>query len=137
MGGSKHATARMGQPNATSPTVSSEATLLTAVIDAEEGRDVATCDIPNAFIQTHLDDCNGLDSSQPRTIMKITGILVDILCEMDETYEQYVVQERNGRQSERRDSNLIAIAFKILPLEQKMISTRTSPVVTHPSTTRA
>ena len=32
--------------DATSPTVSSEAMFITAVIDAKEGRDVATCDIP-------------------------------------------------------------------------------------------
>jgi hypothetical protein len=33
------------------PTVSTESTMLTAVIEAKEGRDVATCAIPNAFIQ--------------------------------------------------------------------------------------
>jgi hypothetical protein len=33
------------------PTVSSKSTLLTAVIEAEEGQDVATCDTSSAFIQ--------------------------------------------------------------------------------------
>ena len=32
-----------------SPTVSTEAVLLTSIVDAREGRDVAVVDIPNAF----------------------------------------------------------------------------------------
>ncbi len=35
-----------------SPTVSTEAVLLTSIVDAREGRDVVVVDIPNAFIQT-------------------------------------------------------------------------------------
>jgi hypothetical protein len=35
-----------------SPTVSTEAVPLTSIVDANEGRDVAVIDIPNAFIQT-------------------------------------------------------------------------------------
>ena len=35
-----------------SPTVSTEAVLLTSIIDAHERRDVVVIDIPNAFIQT-------------------------------------------------------------------------------------
>ena len=34
-----------------SPMVSTEGTLLTTVIEAQEGHDVAMCDIPNAFVQ--------------------------------------------------------------------------------------
>ena len=79
--------------DASSPTVSTEATLITSVIDAKEGRDVATCDIPNAFVQTDLSDT---DKDGDKTIMKIRGILVDILCEMDSVYEEYVVWERKG-----------------------------------------
>ena len=77
-----------------SPTVCSESTLLTAVIEAHELRDVATCDIPNAFIQTDLDR---RDADGNRTIMRIRGPLVDILCEMDPNYERYVVTERGKR----------------------------------------
>jgi len=46
----------ISKEEASSPTVSTEAVLLTAVIDAEEERDVATIDIPNAFIQTRVED---------------------------------------------------------------------------------
>ncbi len=35
-----------------SPTVSAEAVMLTCVIEAQENRDVAVIDIPNAFVQT-------------------------------------------------------------------------------------
>ena len=35
-------------------TVSREGTILAAVIEAQEGHDVATYNIPNAFVQTHV-----------------------------------------------------------------------------------
>jgi hypothetical protein len=80
----------MQREDVSSPTVSTESVLLTAVIEAQESRDVATCDIPNAFIQT---DVQTEDSDGNRTIMKIRGTLVGILCEMDHEYEEYVVKE--------------------------------------------
>ena len=46
----------MEHDEVTSPTISTEGTLLTAVIKAQEGRDIATYDIPNAFIQTHVEE---------------------------------------------------------------------------------
>ena len=63
--------------------------MLMAIIDAEEGRDVATADVPNAYIQTDLEDKDG-----EQTIMKIRGEAVKILCEMDPVYKPYVVYER-------------------------------------------
>ena len=48
--------AYMEHDEVTSLTVSMEGTLLTAVIEAQEGRDVATCDIPTAFVQTHMEE---------------------------------------------------------------------------------
>jgi hypothetical protein len=38
--------------DASSPTIATEAILLSCIIDAKEGRDVAVIDIPNAYIQT-------------------------------------------------------------------------------------
>jgi hypothetical protein len=38
-----------------SPTVSTESTMLTAVIEAEEVRNDATCYITNAFVQTEVE----------------------------------------------------------------------------------
>ena len=37
-------------------TVCMEGTLLTAVIEAQEGQDVATCSILNIFVQTHVEE---------------------------------------------------------------------------------
>ena len=39
-----------------SQTISTEGTLLTAVIEAQEGHDIATCNIPNTFVQTHVEE---------------------------------------------------------------------------------
>ena len=46
----------ISKEDASSPTVATESVLLTCIIDAEEGRDVAVIDIPNAFIQTCTKD---------------------------------------------------------------------------------
>jgi hypothetical protein len=56
-----------------SPTVSTESVLLTSIVDAHEGREVAVIDIPNAYIQTHKDD------PKDRVIIRITGGVVDWL----------------------------------------------------------
>ena len=66
-----------------SPTVMTESTLITSVIEAEKEQDVATCNIPNAFVQT---DVEKVDKDGNRTIMKIRGVLVDILCKMEPSY---------------------------------------------------
>ena len=42
----------ISKEDASSPTVTTESVLLSCIIDAEEERDVAVIDIPNAFIQT-------------------------------------------------------------------------------------
>jgi hypothetical protein len=40
----------------TSPTAMTESYLITAVINAKQGRDVMTADIPNTFVQTDIED---------------------------------------------------------------------------------
>ena len=75
-------------------TVSTEGTLLTTVIKAQEGQDVATCDIPNTFVQTPVGE-KEKDGNQ--TIMKIRGVCVDILCEIDPSYQDYTVTEGNQK----------------------------------------
>ena len=42
--------------DSSSPTVSTKAVLLTSIIDAHEKRSIAVVDIPNAFIQTRVDN---------------------------------------------------------------------------------
>lgn len=74
-----------------SPTVSLKSLMLTEVIDAHEGRDIMTADVPNAFIQTPL----VIEDGEDRVIMKITGALVNILIKINpDLYKGYVVCER-------------------------------------------
>jgi hypothetical protein len=53
-----------------------ESILITGVIEAKEERDVMTCDIPNAFIQAYLPK---KEPGEDRVVMKITGVLADML----------------------------------------------------------
>jgi hypothetical protein len=45
----------ISKEDASSPTVATESVLLTCIVDAEEEREVAVIDIPNAFIQTRIE----------------------------------------------------------------------------------
>ena len=77
--------------DASSPTVATESVILTAMIDAEERRDVAILDIPNAFIQTQVQD------KSKRAIIRIRGELVDMLVTIaPEVYEPYVTVDKKG-----------------------------------------
>ena len=74
----------ISKEDASSPTVATEAVLLTCIVDAEEDRDVAVIDIPNAFIQTKIED------EKDMAIIKIRGILVNILSKIvPEVYKDY------------------------------------------------
>ncbi|KAG7364548.1 reverse transcriptase RNA-dependent DNA polymerase [Nitzschia inconspicua] len=84
----------IGRDEVSSPTVSTESIILTGMIEAHEKRDVGTCDIPNAFVQTHLDKH---DKDGNRTIMKLEGPLVQILCEIDPTYTKYLIKVKGQK----------------------------------------
>ena len=73
--------------DASSPTVATESVLLSCVIDAKERRDVATVDIPGAFMQ----------GDQDETVhMRLEGTLAELLTKCDpKLYHQYVVTENN------------------------------------------
>ena len=74
-----------------SPTVATESVILTSIINAEAGRETAVIDIPNAFVQTVVEDKN------KRVIIRITGMLVDFLCEIaPDVYKDYVTIGKNG-----------------------------------------
>jgi hypothetical protein len=57
-----------------SPTVGTDALLLSIMIDAYENRDVATADVVGAYLKAFMDDF---------VLMKFTGDSVDILCKMN------------------------------------------------------
>lgn len=71
-----------------SPTVAVESLFISCVIDAKEGRDVITCDIPGAFMQSDMDEV---------IHMKLEGPLAELLTKVDpKTYLKYMVKE-NGK----------------------------------------
>jgi hypothetical protein len=81
---------------AASPTAMTESILITATIDAKQNRDVMTADIPNAFVQTQVDPKNQVKGE--RIMMKIRGVLVDILLEIaPEVYQDYVAYEGGSK----------------------------------------
>ena len=74
---------------ASSPTVAIESVMLSCVIDAKEGRDVATVDIPGAFMQADMEDI---------VHMKLEGHMAELLVRIDpKLYRQYIQIEK-GRQ---------------------------------------
>jgi hypothetical protein len=81
----------ISKEHASSPTVTTEAVLLLCIIDAEEGRDVAVIDIPNAFIQTRVEDEGDM------AIIKIRRVLVDILVKIaPDVYKSYITTDKKG-----------------------------------------
>jgi hypothetical protein len=69
--------------------------LTTGVIEAKEERDVMTCNIPNAFIQAYLPK---KEPGEDRVVMKITGVLVNMLVKINpELYGPAVVLENRKK----------------------------------------
>jgi hypothetical protein len=74
-----------------SPTVATESVLLTSIVDAIEERCTAIIDVPNAFIQTVVED------KSKQVIIRIRGMLVDILVKIaPEIYGPFVTTNRKG-----------------------------------------
>ena len=81
----------MDKTDTASPTVLLESVLLTSIIDAKENRDVATIDIPNAFVQTEMGD------EEETVYMKMRGKLAEILVQVSpEIYRDFIAIE-NGK----------------------------------------
>ena len=75
-----------------SPTAALESVMLTAAIDAAEGRDVAIVDIPNAFVQTKLEDETDM------AIMIMRGRLAELLVQVaPEIYSKFVTINKSGQ----------------------------------------
>ena len=67
-----------------SPTIQVESLFLSSMIDAKEDRKVITCDIPGAFMQANIDK---------QLFLKFDGNLVELLIQVDPTYQPYVTYE--------------------------------------------
>ena len=67
-----------------SPTVATDALMLTIMIEACEARDVATADVAGAYLKADMKDF---------VIMKFTGESLDILCKTKHEYTQFIAME--------------------------------------------
>jgi len=77
--------------DASLPAVAAESVLLTCIVDAEEGRDVAVIGTPSAFVQTRMEDENDV------AFIKIRGVLVDILVEIaPDVCKDCVAKDKKG-----------------------------------------
>ena len=75
----------MTKEETSSPTVSTEGLLLSCNISAQEERDVATMDIPGAFMQTDINDT---------VYVRRSGPLANLPTKIDKkNYEKFVVEE--------------------------------------------
>ena len=71
-----------------SPTVALESVYLTSVTDTKEKRDVATLDLPNAFIKINI--------GNEYVLMKLRGAVAELMVRVaPETHSDYVTYE-NG-----------------------------------------
>ena len=66
--------------------MSTESTLITAVIDAHEGRDVRICNIPGAFLDEYMED---------NAIMALCVWLTELMVNnAPQIYRQHVIYEK-------------------------------------------
>jgi hypothetical protein len=79
----------LSREDASSPTAALQSIMLTAVINATEDCSIMTCDIPIVFIQALMPKAMAGDE---RVMMKTTGVLVDVLVELNpQLYGPHVV----------------------------------------------
>jgi hypothetical protein len=70
-----------------SPTVSTDALMISLMVDAKERRDVATADVVGAYLLADMDDF---------VLLKLTGESVEIMCMVNTKYKPFVITE-NGK----------------------------------------
>ena len=71
-----------------SPTVSTDGVLITSAIEAHEGRHVATCDLPGAYLNT---------DNNEETIMLLKGKLAELMVRVDpKLYRKYITTNKKG-----------------------------------------
>jgi hypothetical protein len=67
--------------------VSTDAILISLIVDAHEHRDVAVANVVAAYLKAAMNDY---------TLLKFTGESLDFMCKMNPKYEEYVITE-SGR----------------------------------------
>eukprot|EP00957_Ditylum_brightwellii_P056140 4256399-Ditylum_brightwellii.AAC.1 len=61
--------------------------MLSCILDAQEGRAVATCDIPGAFMQADMDEV---------VHMKLKGTMAELLVKLDPGMYRKYIRTENG-----------------------------------------
>ena len=69
------------------PNVSTYALFIPCAMDAMEGRQVVTCNIPGAFLQADWPEDNDC-------YLKFEGLMVKMICEIDPNYLKYVLTNK-------------------------------------------
>jgi hypothetical protein len=80
----------ISKDESSSPTVSIYALMTSCLMDAIEGRKVATCDIPGAFLQADW-------PSDRDCYLKFEGAMVSMICDIDPKYKDNIVYGKNGK----------------------------------------
>lgn len=73
---------------ASSPAIHLESLLLTMMVDAHEGRDVATADISGAYLLADMKDY---------VLVRLEGESADIMCKVDPAYQKYRTYNKKGK----------------------------------------
>jgi hypothetical protein len=71
-----------------SPTVSTDASMMSILIDAMERRDVATADVAGPYLHAEMEDF---------TLLKMEGESVDIMCDVSSEYKKSVCYEKGKK----------------------------------------
>jgi hypothetical protein len=81
--------ADINREDTASPTVMTESVLITAAIDAEEGRDVGVIDLQGAFLHADMDDL---------VVMVLRGELAELMATVaPEIYRKYITYGKDGK----------------------------------------
>jgi len=78
---------RFAKEETTSPTMSTDALMLSIIIDAFENRDVATANIEGAYLHADMEDF---------VLLKMVGEVTDIMCKVNLKYTSFITIE-NGK----------------------------------------
>ena len=73
---------------AASPTVSTNSLMITLTINTMETRDVASTDVVGAYLNANMPDF---------TLLKLTGKMVESLCQFNAKYIPFVTEENGKR----------------------------------------
>jgi hypothetical protein len=74
----------MTKQETSSPTVATKALMQTCVINAIEGRDVATCNIPGTFMPLDM---------KGKVFMKLEGVMAEVILQIDpKKYTKHVMK---------------------------------------------